>query len=196
MGEERRLVGRCWVREHQRTVLMCVGLTGHQCGYILESSFGEAWCPKPGAKQTFPLPPGSSERFHPAREPRSGGAEGRRRKRMVTAGRYLHHLHQVSITLSKGQCPSALLPRRGRSSRLDLFHPHPSLLHRTLSHPDPFLTISSSSTASGHTSFTWGSSPAPSSGRTHYKRATGARYLAMITGERYTLYKTVLPPDT
>ena len=88
---------------------------------------------------------------------------------MVTAGKYLHRLYQASITLGEGQRPRALPPRRGCSSRpwLLLFHPHPSLLRVTSSHPDLFLIPSSPSAASGPTSFTqlWrGSSPAPALG--------------------------------
>lgn len=88
------------------------------------SSFEKAQRTKPGAMQTFGFPPGRSKMFHPAREPRPGP----RTKRMVTTGKYLHCLYQVSITLGEGQCPLALPPRRGCSSRPWLFHSHPSLL--------------------------------------------------------------------
>lgn len=89
---------------------------------------------------------------------------------MITAGKYLQCLHQVCITLGEGQCAQALPPRRRCSSWSWLFHPHPSLLHETSSHPDPFPSISSPSTASGLASFTQlrgVPAPAPTFGLTH-----------------------------
>lgn len=156
------------------------------------SSFEKAQRTKPGAMQTFALPPSSSKMFHPAREPRLG----RRTKRTVTTGKYLHCLYQVSIILGEGQRPLALPPRRGCSSCPWLFHSHPSLLCVTSSHPDPFLIISSPRAASGLTSFTqlWrSSSPAPSFGLTHGQRAIQAHYLVVVAGECYTICKIVLP---
>lgn len=97
---------------------MCVGLTGHQSGYVLESSFGEAWRPKPGAKQTFPLPPGSSERFHPAREPRSGGGAGEEEEEedgysgevFTSSASGFHYPRQGAVSLGAAAQERTILP--------------------------------------------------------------------------------------